>query len=200
MKISIPILIVVSLATHVHWSHAVDENGNGLNDIWETLFDAEALVSSEDTDGDGFTNLDESTAGTDPFDAASYLDLSLEIGDDDTGQLTWEGLAGKRYVLRRSLDLNPSLWEAFAGPILGEGAEMTKALSLTNLSRQFYQLNVGDTDSDSDTFSDWEEMALGFDPLQTHTDREDALDSARIAAELNGTSTLTVAVYDGHPA
>lgn len=58
-------------------SHAqVDTNGNGLSDLWEKLYNNGQLFDPQnpdhapdgDPDGDGWTNLQEATAGTDPFD------------------------------------------------------------------------------------------------------------------------------------
>ena len=59
-------------------AHAlIDINTNGLSDLWEKAFNANALFSAAnpdhdpaaDPDGDDWTNLQEATAGTNPFDA-----------------------------------------------------------------------------------------------------------------------------------
>ena len=51
----------------------VDLNGNGMSDVWEQFFGAQGVSPSTDSDGDGQTNLAESAAGTNPFDASSVL-------------------------------------------------------------------------------------------------------------------------------
>ena len=64
-----------ALATHAH--ALIDTNSNGLSDLWEKAFNANALFSaaipdhdpSADPDGDDWTNLQEAAAGTNPFDA-----------------------------------------------------------------------------------------------------------------------------------
>ena len=55
----------------------LDRNNNGLNDIWELAYGAGALLPNGDADGDGFTNAQESAAGTNPFDANSHPNLAL---------------------------------------------------------------------------------------------------------------------------
>src|SRR3974390_1632258 len=49
----------------------VDLNGNGMSDIWELIYGASALAPGGDADGDGASNLQEATAGTNPFDSNS---------------------------------------------------------------------------------------------------------------------------------
>lgn len=57
----------------------IDTNSNGLSDLWEKAFNDGQLFSpanpdhppTADPDGDGWTNLQEAAAGTDPFDAKS---------------------------------------------------------------------------------------------------------------------------------
>jgi len=42
----------------------IDEDGDWLSDVWEESFNADSLLPSDDNDGDTYTNLEESTAGT----------------------------------------------------------------------------------------------------------------------------------------
>src|SRR4051812_4331699 len=57
----------------------LDQNANQQSDIWESLFGAVALSPSLDTDKDGFTNLQESIAGTNPLDPNSTPKLQIEF-------------------------------------------------------------------------------------------------------------------------
>jgi len=50
----------------------VDLNGNGMSDVWEWVYSAYGINPNSDSDGDGFSNLQEVIAGTNPFDSNSY--------------------------------------------------------------------------------------------------------------------------------
>jgi hypothetical protein len=61
-------------------AHAlIDSNSNGLSDLWEKAFNGDQLFSAAnpdhapaaDPDNDGWSNIQEATAGTNPFDAKS---------------------------------------------------------------------------------------------------------------------------------
>jgi hypothetical protein len=87
---------------------ALDSDGDGLPDHWEARYPSclNPTVpdpADEDCDGDGFTNLQEYTAGTDPTMADSALQVQrLEI--TGTGaQLKFTGIAGRQYGLERKI-------------------------------------------------------------------------------------------------
>ena len=45
----------------------LDQDGDGMSDVWEWSFGAEGLNPTDDTDGDGFDNEEESIGLTNPF-------------------------------------------------------------------------------------------------------------------------------------
>ena len=49
----------------------IDLNTNGMSDVWEQLYGASGLSPNGDADGDGYSNLKEALAGSNPFDANS---------------------------------------------------------------------------------------------------------------------------------
>src|ERR1035441_644090 len=57
----------------------VDFNGNGMSDIWEWVYGANGISPSGDADGDGVSNLQEATAGTNPFDSNSYPHIPIML-------------------------------------------------------------------------------------------------------------------------
>lgn len=87
---------------------AIDENANLLSDVWEQRFNASDLVLEDDDDGDGFNNLEECIAGTDPKDSKDHPQLFPTI-INQTGvemQLGFDTLRGKRYTVSHSSNLS----------------------------------------------------------------------------------------------
>jgi len=85
---------------------AIDNNGNGLSDIWEQRFDAASLTQLEDEDSDGYNNVDECVAGTDPFDASSHPQMTPQAPDDEgIVCFTFDTINGKQYTVLSTDDL-----------------------------------------------------------------------------------------------
>jgi len=82
-----------------------DTDGDGLNDGWEVRYALNPLLATGDDgadgdpDGDGFSNLEEQTSGTNPRDPASALRLTAHLLDRQRCALTWSAVVGDRYVL-----------------------------------------------------------------------------------------------------
>ena len=104
----------------------IDLDGDGMGDVWEQFFNATGLLPGGDEDWDGTTNVEESLAGTDPFDGASALGFSDFSSSDGERSLTWDSLAGKRYQLRASGDLQT--WVSHGDSAIGSDGAMTMKL------------------------------------------------------------------------
>lgn len=107
----------------------LDTNNNGMSDIWERHFnDGElfppGILAEGDEDGDGQSNLDESLAGTDPFEFSipdGYFKADVRhvpetwyqglndpepiLENPEAYEISWYGVAGKQYILQGSTDL-----------------------------------------------------------------------------------------------
>ena len=187
--------LLVWLLAATSQTFALDQNANQQSDVWEMIYGASGLAAAGDADGDGFSNASESAAGTNPFDGASFPGLLMASPQGIALSFSWAGLAGKKY----SLFTNPDLLNAWAlvePVVIGQGATVHFPTSLGGTSRRFFRLNIADQDSDGDGINDWEERAIGFDPARTHSERNTALDSARVATGLTAANTISVSVYD----
>lgn len=73
-----------------------DANANGLPDAWETAYGVTDAMT--DDDGDGHSNLEEYSAGTNPTNAASVLRITdyLRLGNGHVS-LSWSSVGGTRY-------------------------------------------------------------------------------------------------------
>lgn len=141
-----------------------DLNGNGMPDAFEQWAGSFTLQGGADSDGDGYTDLQEAAAGTNPLDAASrpWLD-TIRSGNDLT--LRWPRLLNKQHGVYQSPDLvNWTLVDG-APATLGNEFRQTLAGALSNDPRRFYQVGINDLDSDADGVSDWTEInVLHSDP------------------------------------
>jgi hypothetical protein len=171
---------------------ALDGNGNSQSDVWEMVFGAAGLAPAADADHDGWTNSQESVAGTNPFAGASFPRLEIRTAGGPP-RLRWQGLAGKRYTIESSPNL--AGWTALESGIAGNGAVLEWPLAPPG-GREFFKLQASDADADGDGVSDWEELTLGFDPTRIQTGRFDQTDSQRIVAGLSAANTITASTYD----
>jgi uncharacterized protein (DUF1800 family) len=195
MPRSLPILIVTVVVFAASTASAIlDQNNNQQSDIWESLFGAIALNPSIDTDQDGFTNLQEAVAGTNPLDANSKPTMQIEIvGASAT--TTWSSIPGKRYTVSTNGALDSAGWQPVV-IVTGIGAPVALQFSIVQPS-EFFRLEVQDIDTDSDGLTDAEELAIGFDLTTARTQRYDQTDLQRVSGGWNSPSTVTVGVLDG---
>jgi uncharacterized protein (DUF1800 family) len=145
----------------------LDVNTDQMSDVWQSRFAAQAFAPLVDSDGDGFTNLQESILGTDPRDPASRLEASTATALPGGGlRLDWTTLRHKRHRLESSADLVN--WSPVA-TVEGDGAARGDVVASTG-SRLFVRVRAEDADADGDGLSDWEERTAGFDPLRAFSE------------------------------
>ena len=179
-------------------SAQLDANANGMSDVWERHYNNGSLFDPEnpdhaphaDPDGDGWTNLQEAAAGTDPFDPnppaglvaahVTYLhdqqeEPSPEFPDGrlvDHAILTWDTMPAKHHTLLVSPDPGETSWVPVGPPIVGTGQPDGQVITPTDAGglvpgKLFWRIMVADplTDSDGDGLTDFEEFLLGSDPF-----------------------------------
>jgi len=95
----------------------VDLDGNGLPDEWERLhFGRVGVDPLADPDGDGFTNLEEYIAGTDPLSADSFFTITTcRINGDNSIDLAWTSAAGRLYSIAATASLTEPDWQVIPG-------------------------------------------------------------------------------------
>lgn len=172
----------------------IDQNGNQQSDIWELQFNAIGLAPNADADLDGFSNREESIAGTDPFDPQSLPSVNSIARSAAATTNRVLSVAGKRYTLHAAESLGD--WTAVTNGMGAGGPLALRAMENAEPVR-FFRVAVSDVDSDGDSLTDYEELAVGFDPKTTHTERFDETDNQRFtAAAYHASSTVTVSVLD----
>jgi len=152
----------------ISWPFGTDLDGNGLPDAWEVRFHAFNLPPNGDADGDGASNAQEAKWGTDPFDPNSNMLVGLTRQTNDV-VVSWPAISGKDQQLFSSTNL--SGWTQYIGKALLSGSQSSVRFTnrFTFLPKEFYRVTTDDRDSDGDGIPDWEENALGSDPLRANS-------------------------------
>ena len=122
----------------------VDADGNGINDDWEMQYFGQIGIDpNADPDGDGFSNLQEFLAGTDPTDPSSALRITSITTNGPDIVISFTTCSNKFYDAQYNDDLTTSNWSGVATNIPGTGGIVSTndpgAASLTN---RFYRIHL----------------------------------------------------------
>ncbi|MEM7394640.1 MAG: hypothetical protein AAF492_20075, partial [Verrucomicrobiota bacterium] len=108
----------VVLSLNTTFPPEADSDGDCLTDLWELFFFSSRTnaIADEDSDGDNMSNLAEFTAGTNPWDADSLLNLSLKPFRHPADQIfEWPSVTGRIYDVFFSTNLLLGTFEALSG-------------------------------------------------------------------------------------
>jgi YD repeat-containing protein len=87
----------------VNYTLVADADGNGLPDAWELQYFGHTGVNpNDDPDRDGFSNLQEYIADTNPLDSNSYLRITSAQLSTNGVQINWSGGVQARQYLQRN--------------------------------------------------------------------------------------------------
>jgi hypothetical protein len=151
---------------------------------------ARPYLGTVDTDLDGSPDIDEWAAGTNPFDPGSRLSVdSVTVGD--AVLLSWPSVAGKRYQVERTHSILTEPWVPEGGSLEGTGSPLTSTVEV-NDSPHWFRVQVADSDTDSDSVSDWEEKFTGLEFGPWHYRTNFPTDPAIIAAILTATNVVNI--------
>ena len=163
---------------------ALDLDGDGMSDLWQYVHGVPAGAGAADWDGDGFTNLVECTAATDPWDRGSLPSIRL-LNDAAAQELhvIVPTASAISYEIQSGSDL--AAWTPLA-TLSGDGGEQSAVVSVDE-SRAFFRLNIQPSpDTDGDGLNKWEEEALlGTSDTNTDSDGDLLPDGWEAAHGLN---------------
>jgi Protein of unknown function (DUF1800)/PA14 domain/CHRD domain len=179
----------------------VDLNGNGISDVWEWAYNAVGISPNADADGDGFSNLQEALAGTNPFDSNSYPKISVVIYTNASFSVTIPSALGKQYQLQSVQFLGSTNWVNETNLVARSGSTVTLAAP-ANLTTKYFRIAVSDTNTDGSSLNDWEKYQLGLDPFNPYSNgQQDAngqaiSDYAYVTNKLASQNVITIAATD----
>jgi Pectate lyase superfamily protein len=155
----------------------VDSNTNGMSDVWEAVYGAMGVSPSDDPDGDGQNNYQESVAGTDPWDASSVFRVTNFTALPQAYLVRWMSVAGKRYQLEGTTSNDNGGFQAVGSPVVGTGGLVLAAIPFSSPPYVLFRVQLlaanpaialslpylGGLDTDQDGFPDIDEFAAGTD-------------------------------------
>ena len=97
-----------------------------------------------DDDGDGFSNLQEYLAGTDPADPASRLRIMSSVITGNNVQVSFASVLDKNYLFERSVSMTPTNWTIVTQGVAGTGGTLpiTDPGGATNIPSRFYRVRL----------------------------------------------------------
>ena len=121
-----------------------DSDHDGLPDVWEEGrpgFDPnDPSDGARDDDGDGMSNAAEYFAGTDPFDASSYL--RVDIAPAGIATLSFNAVSNRTYTVQYTDGLHPASWNKLAD-VLARAVTRTEVLTDPGpATNRFYRLVI----------------------------------------------------------
>jgi hypothetical protein len=97
----------------------------------------------KDQDGDGFTNEQESVAGTSAFAAGAYPRIQSVTREGGQFRIRFATVAGRHYQVKWRATLTSGPWENVGGAINGDGAEKEVVdTPPAGTSARFYRLVI----------------------------------------------------------
>ncbi len=128
-------------------SLTIDTDGDGLPDFWEranALNASDPLDAARDDDGDGFTNLQEYLAGTDPSDSSSRFIAAMRTSANGDVHLAFPTLVARSYRVEYAEQLGNADWRLLGGDIAGTGAvvDVIDSGAIRSQSARYYRVRV----------------------------------------------------------
>ena len=122
-----------------------DTDGDELPDDWEQQYfgSTTGAAASADPDGDGFTNLQEFLAGTDPTNAMSALRITFIATSSTNIVIRFASVTNKLYSIERTDILTTNVWTTVTNNVAGTGGVVQYMdVGAAGVSNRFYRVRL----------------------------------------------------------
>jgi hypothetical protein len=207
---------------------ALSNDGDSLSDVWEVTYGFSIAngqfpsdeLEQADPDGDGKSNLEESIAGTDPYDASVFTAGSVQMPGSfqlvTTGfpnspnmlEVSWWGAPGKYFWIELSDDLSAGSWvflpDSFGDAKVFSGADseirylIDRINPLFGTDKLFVRIKVFDLNTYNTVLTDWEYLRFNDDfKVSTLNDTDaDSINDNEDAAPFDATvGQLSISIH-----
>lgn len=160
------VTVLFFLAAGIAPAQMIDQNHDGMSDIWEWMYSTTNLnlAPNADPDGDGFPNVKEAEAGTDPLDSNSYPHITIVRTTRTNFSATFPSALGKVYQLQSVTNLGSTNWLVETGAVARAGSTVSLSAP-TGPMVKYFRIAISDTNTDGSPMNDWEKYQLGLNPL-----------------------------------
>ena len=193
-------IIIISSST----LFALSNDGDSLSDVWEVTYGFSVAsgqfppneLEHADPDGDGKSNLEESIAGTDPYDASVFSTGAVQMpgsfqlvttgfpASPDMFEVSWWGTLGKYFWIELSDDLNAGSWillpDSLGDAQVFPGADSEIRYSIDRINpffgtdKLFVRVKVFDLNTYNTSLTDWEYLKFTEDFVISNLNDADA--------------------------
>ena len=122
-----------------------DTDGDGLADDWEQQYfgSTTGAITNTDVDGDGFSNLQEFLAGTDPTNSVDNLHVTSIDTNNSDFVVSFTSAIRKKYNLERTDDMVPTNWIVAVSNLSGTGSIIPATdVGSATLTQRFYRVRL----------------------------------------------------------
>ena len=146
MAATLPQIGKPAQSTRVDLTLGEDSDGDGLPDAWEQALIAiyggtlASIKPTDDTDGDGISNLDEYLAGTYAFDPSDGFRLSVLGVNAGNSLMEFLAIRGRTYTIQTSSDLQQ--WSPVSFRVVTAGQSGSPQSSYLSTDVRFLQIEV----------------------------------------------------------
>jgi hypothetical protein len=123
-----------------------DSDGDGMDDGWELDHNLDPLAQADGSlnpDHDGFTNVQEFEADTDPSDGTSFPKCHVDVeSPSGVSHISFPTSSSRIYHVEYSSDLSAGSWQPLASNIQGTGETITVDDPTPISTARFYRVQI----------------------------------------------------------